>query len=128
MRIPFPVSLAAGAILVVAAIYALMIVSSMAAEPCAGTRLLTSYYGTESGSRTADGSFFDGTQMIAASRGLKFGTRLKLTYQGRSVIVTVRDRGPAAWTGRALDISESAAARLGMIPAGVARVCAEKVP
>ena len=94
---------------------------------CRGTVMLTSWYGTESGSRTADGSFFDGTQMIAASRGLKFGTRLRLTYKGRSAVVVVRDRGPAAWTGRALDISKAAAERLGMIPAGVARVCAERL-
>jgi len=40
----------------------------------------------------------------------------------RSVVVRVNDRGPARWTGRSLDVSRGAAARLGLIGAGVASV------
>lgn len=97
------------------------------AETCRGMTLLSSWYGAESGNKTADGSFFDGNQMIAASRSMAFGTRLRLTYRGRSVTVTVRDRGPAKWTGRDLDISRAAAVAIGLIHAGVGRVCAERL-
>jgi rare lipoprotein A len=60
---------------------------------------------------------------IAASRRLPFGTRLRLTNprNGRSVIVTIRDRGPFV-RGRSLDISRAYAERLGFIGAGVARL------
>jgi rare lipoprotein A len=53
---------------------------------------------------------------------LPFGTRLEVTYRGRSTIVTVNDRGPAAYTGRSLDLSRGAASDLGMFGAGDARV------
>ena len=37
-------------------------------------------------------------------------------------MVRVNDRGPAAWTGRSLDLSRGAAQALGMLGAGTARV------
>jgi rare lipoprotein A len=40
---------------------------------------------------------------------------------GRSVEVEINDRGPYV-RGRVLDLSRAAAARLGMVDAGVARV------
>jgi len=88
----------------------------------AGECVVASHYGAESGNRTADGSYFNGTQMFAAHRTMKFGTKLRVTYQGRSVVVTVRDRGPYI-RGRQLDLSTAAAKKLGMVKAGVARVC-----
>ena len=103
-------------------IFVLMTVNGFACQ-----MVTASWYGTESGNRTADGSYFDGSQMYAASRTMKFGTRLRLTYRGRSAIVTVRDRGPAAWTKHDLDISRAAAERIGLIHAGVGRVCAEQI-
>ena len=78
-----------------------------------------SWYGTESGSRTANGEHFDGSGMTCAHRRYPFGTRLTVTYRGRAVACRVNDRGPAAGTGRCLDLSRAAAARLGLIPAGV---------
>jgi rare lipoprotein A len=50
-----------------------------------------------------------------------------VTYQGHSVPITVNDYGPAAWTGRQLDLSEGAARSIGLIPAGVASVNIEVV-
>jgi rare lipoprotein A len=88
---------------------------------------IASYYGTESGSRTATGHFFDGTQMIVASRDLPFGTKLRLSLNGNSAVATVDDRGPAAWTGRSLDVSRAVAVKLGMLRAGVARLCVERL-
>jgi len=55
---------------------------------------MASYYGNESGSRTASGQRFNQHAMTAAHRTLPFGTRLKVTHGGRSVTVTVNDRGP----------------------------------
>jgi rare lipoprotein A len=72
----------------------------------------------------ADGSRFNPDGLTAAHRTLPFGTRLQIRNlaTGRSVVVVIRDRGPAAWTGRGLDLSRGAAHTLGMIAAGVARV------
>jgi rare lipoprotein A len=50
------------------------------------------------------------------------GTRLQVTYRGLSTIVRINDRGPAANTGRALDLSRGAASDLGVFGAGDARV------
>lgn len=82
-----------------------------------------SWYGTESGSRTANGEHFDGSSLTAAHRSLPFNTKLRVTFQGKSVVVRVNDRGPARRTGRVLDLSKAAAARLGMVRQGVGRVC-----
>lgn len=88
--------------------------------------MVASHYGAESGSRTADGSFFDGTQMVAAHKTWKLGTPIRVTYQGKSVKLIVRDRGPYI-RGRSLDISTAAARRLGMVKVGVARVCVTRL-
>lgn len=83
--------------------------------------MVASHYGKESGSRTASGSFFDGSQMVAAHKTMKFGTKLRVTYQGRSVVVVVADRGPFI-RGRSLDLSTAAARKIGLTKAGVDRV------
>jgi len=83
--------------------------------------MVASHYGKESGSRTASGSFFDGSQMVAAHKSMKFGTKLKVTYQGRSVVVVIADRGPYI-RGRELDLSTGAARKIGLTKAGVDRV------
>ena len=87
---------------------------------------LASWY-AYTGHRTATGEPFDGRGFTAASRTLPFGTRLRVTYGARSVVVRVNDRGPYV-VGRVLDLSRAAAEALGMLPAGVGRVCAEALP
>ena len=72
--------------------------------------------------RTASGEVFRPNGLTAAHRSLPLGTRLIVSANGRSVTVRVNDRGPAAWTGRSLDLSRGAARALGMIGAGTARV------
>src|SRR5690606_24435233 len=56
--------------------------------------VLASWYGAESGNRTANGERFDGSSMTAAHRSLPFGTKLRVSYRGKSVEVRVNDRGP----------------------------------
>jgi rare lipoprotein A len=92
------------------------------ALPAYAASCKASWYGYESGSRTASGARFHPNELTAAHRSLRFGTRLRVSWMRRSVVVTVTDRGPAKWTGRCLDLSKGAAARLGMIRAGVAHV------
>jgi rare lipoprotein A len=85
---------------------------------------MASFYGNESGSRTASGQRFNQEALTAAHRTLPFGTRLRVTHGGRSVVVTVNDRGPFV-RGRVLDLSTGAARAIGLTSAGVGRVVAE---
>lgn len=87
---------------------------------------MASFYGNESGSRTASGQRFNQNAMTAAHRSLPFGTKLRVTHGGSSVIVTVNDRGPFV-RGRVLDLSTGAARAIGLTGAGVGRVTAEVV-
>lgn len=76
--------------------------------------------------KTANGSAFNPNGFTAAHRTLPFGTRLRVTdpRTGRSVIVTVTDRGPFG-RGRVLDVSLGAARALGMMARGVIYVHAK---
>ena len=87
---------------------------------------MASYYGNESGSRTASGQRFNQSAMTAAHRSLPFGTKLRVTHGGQSVVVTINDRGPFV-RGRVLDLSTGAARAIGLTGAGVGRVTAEVV-
>jgi len=88
---------------------------------------MASWYGGgprayEPNSHTASGERFNKWGLTAAHRTLPLGTRLLLSHGGRSCVVRVNDRGPAAWTGRSLDVSKGAAAQLGLIQSGTGRV------
>jgi rare lipoprotein A len=85
---------------------------------------MASFYGNESGSKTASGQRFNQEAMTAAHRTLPFGTKLKVTHGDRSVVVTINDRGPFI-RGRVLDLSTGAARAIGLTSAGVGRVVAE---
>ena len=85
---------------------------------------MASYYGNESGSKTASGQRFNQNAMTCAHRSLPFGTRLRVTHGDRSVVVTVNDRGPFV-RGRVLDLSTAAARAVGLTGAGIGRVVAE---
>ncbi|HVX76347.1 MAG TPA: septal ring lytic transglycosylase RlpA family protein [Bradyrhizobium sp.] len=87
---------------------------------------LASFYGNESGRQTASGQRFSQNAMTCAHRSLPFGTKLRVTHDGRSVVVTVNDRGPYV-RGRVLDLSTGAARAIGLTSAGVGRVTAEVV-
>ena len=85
---------------------------------------IASWYGGEwQGKLTASGVPFDDRQLTAAHRTLPLNSRVKVTNlrTGRSVEVTITDRGPYA-RGRVIDLSEAAAKRIGMVKRGVTRV------
>ncbi|MDT8264323.1 septal ring lytic transglycosylase RlpA family protein, partial [Roseomonas sp. DSM 102946] len=71
----------------------------------------------------ADGGRFDPGSDTVASRTLPLGTQARVTNlrNGRSAVVSVRDRGPHRG-GRILDVSPGVAARLGMPETGTAPV------
>jgi rare lipoprotein A (peptidoglycan hydrolase) len=97
--------------------------------PAAGQLVLASWYGggERLGRRTSAGELFRPMGHTAAHRSLPFGTLLRVSSPktGRSTIVRINDRGPAASTGRALDLSRGAALDLGIAGAGSARVLIE---
>ena len=62
--------------------------------------------------RTASGERFNPNALTAAHKSLPFGTKIRVTHKGRSVIVRINDRGPYA-RGRNLDLSRSAARKIG---------------
>jgi rare lipoprotein A len=84
---------------------------------------LASFYAE--GSETASGERFNANELTAAHRTLPFGTRVRVTNRsnGRSVVVTINDRGPFV-SGRIIDVTPAGARALGM--SGVASVSIER--
>lgn len=90
---------------------------------------IASYYGESfQGRRTASGTRYDPRALTCAHPSAPFGTRLRVTdlESGRSVVVTVNDRGPFA-PGRIVDLSLAAARALRIVDRGLARVRVEPV-
>ncbi|MFV8783520.1 septal ring lytic transglycosylase RlpA family protein [Microbulbifer sp. SA54] len=86
-----------------------------------------SWYGTKfHGRKTANGEVYNMYAMSAAHKTLPLPSYAKVTNldNGRSVIVRVNDRGPFV-PGRIIDLSYTAAQKLGYIDKGVARVVVE---
>lgn len=73
--------------------------------------------------KVASGGWFNPNAMTAAHKTLPFGTRVRVTNQrnGKSVTVTINDRGPYI-AGRIIDLSSAAAGVIGMKAAGVVPV------
>ena len=78
------------------------------------------------GKRTASGARFDPNSDTAAHRTLPLGSVARVTNlaNGRSALVTIRDRGPFH-RGRIIDITPRTARELGMGRSGTARVSVE---
>ena len=85
---------------------------------------LASWYGGQfHGRLTASGESFDKNALTAAHRSLPFGTRVRVTNlaNGRSLLLTINDRGPFV-DGRIIDVSQRAAEQLGFKNKGITRV------
>ncbi|MEQ8311005.1 MAG: septal ring lytic transglycosylase RlpA family protein [Sphingopyxis sp.] len=87
-----------------------------------------SWYGNESGSRTANGEKFRPGWISAAHTTLPLPTYVEVTSldSGRRIIVRVNDRGPFA-RGRLIDLSRGAAEQLGIKAQGHAPVRVRRV-
>jgi rare lipoprotein A len=74
---------------------------------------VASWYGPGfHGRLTANGERFNRNALTAAHRTLPFGTIVRVTYRGKSVVVRINDRGPFI-KGRTIDLSEAAAKKIG---------------
>lgn len=84
-----------------------------------------SFYGYNdgfAGQTMANGEPMRPHALITAHPWLPFGTRLRVSSNGRSVVVKVTDRGP--WYGdRILDLSPAAFSRIASLSSGIASVC-----
>lgn len=88
-----------------------------------------SWYGNESGNRTANGERFRPGWITAAHTTLPLPTYVEVTAldTGRRIIVRVNDRGPFARSQRIIDLSRAAAEELGIRAKGHAAVRVRRV-
>jgi rare lipoprotein A len=82
-----------------------------------------SWYGAESGPKTANGERFNPNGLTAAHRTLPFGTKVRVTSlkTGKSVTLRINDRGPFH-TSRILDVSAGAAEAIGIKKDGIGQI------
>ena|ERR1044071_1764620 len=76
---------------------------------------IASVYSTrEQGTTTASGIRLNDNALTAAHRSLPFGSKVRVTnkHNGKSVVVTITDRGPFV-RGRVIDLTRAAARELG---------------
>ncbi len=90
-----------------------------------------SYVGTASwygerhqGRKMANGKLFDRYKLTAASWYFPLGTTMRVVNlkNGKSVVVTITDRGPGMHLHRLIDLSEAAAGRLDYVRQGLTSV------
>ena len=95
-----------------------------AADPQYDMLGYASWYGSESGNRTANGERFRAKWITAAHVTLPLPSYVEVTSldTGRTIVVRVNDRGPFAGRGRIIDLSRGAADELGIRARGHAAV------
>ena len=100
-------------------------------------KLKTKYVGTASwygaqhqGRKMANGKRFDRRKLTAASWYFPLGTKIRVenVKNGKSVIVTITDRGPNLRLHRILDLSQAAAQRLDYVGQGLTPVFIYPLP
>ena len=91
---------------------------------CAESGIASSYSTREQGTRTSSGRALHDGALTAAHKTLPFGSRVRVTNRtnGRSVVVTITDRGPFV-RGRVIDLTPAGARAIGM--SGLASVTVE---
>lgn len=100
-----------------------------AAAPAYDAVGYASWYGSESGNRTANGERFRPGWITAAHTTLPLPTYAEVTAldTGRRIIVRINDRGPFARGQRIIDLSRGAAEQLGIRAQGIAPVRVRRV-
>jgi rare lipoprotein A len=98
---------------------AIFVVCSSAAMAESGIASVYAY----AGEKTANGETANPRGLTAAHKTLPFGAKVRVTNKrnGKSVVVRINDRGPFVG-GRIIDLSKAAAASIGMIHSGTAKV------
>ena len=100
-----------------------------AEDPGYGETGIASWYGKPfHGRRTANGAIYDMNSLTAAHRTLPMPFQVRVTNldNGRSLVLTINDRGPYA-RGRIIDVSRRAAQLLGFQKKGTTLVRVEAV-
>jgi rare lipoprotein A len=84
------------------------------------------YHDSLHGRKTASGEVYNKRAMTAAHKRLPLGSKVRVTNvsSGKSIVVKINDRGPFV-KGRIIDLSRTAARKLGMIRKGVVKVQVE---
>jgi rare lipoprotein A len=101
---------------ILAAIFATALFTGTSTQSDAQTQSgIASVYTTKQGARTASGKRLNDGALTAAHRTLPFGTKVRVTNKrnGRSVVVTITDRGPFI-RGRVIDLTMAGANAIGM--------------
>lgn len=76
---------------------------------CKGESGTASWYGSEcAGKLMANGQPFDPAKLTCAAWRWPLGTRLRVSFGQKSVVVFLTDRGPARRLNRVIDLSEAA--------------------
>lgn len=90
---------------------------------------LASWYGggEKLARHTANGDRFNPRALTAAHRTFPLGSLVRVCHAGRCVVVRINDRGPAKWTGRAIDLARGAASVIGLTHVGVGPVSIERL-
>ena len=114
---------AAGVVLAIAGVSAQAQAKSFEAQ----TGTAAYYSHVFEGRRTADHGHFHNGRMVAASSTIPLGTKVRVTNlkNNRSVVVKVVDL--YSDKGRIIDVSKTAAKKLGFVHAGTAQVKVEPV-
>jgi len=110
-------------------VFSLVISRPYAEQP----EVIASYYGeayrnkaTASHYKNWKYSYFNPDHLTAAHKTLPFGTKLKVSYKGKSVIVVITDRGPFV-KNRTLDLSKAAFEKLENCRVGILKVKVEVI-
>jgi len=87
---------------------------------------VASIYSTKEGLKTASGARLSDHALTAAHRSLPFGSKVRVTNRGngRTIVVTINDRGPFV-RGRIIDLTPAGARALGF--SGLTRVTVERM-
>ena len=101
-------------IILLLALMGASIVSLNSKDVNAGDGIASVYSTREQGSQTASGLKLNDNALTAAHRTLPFGSKVRVTNtkNGRSVVVTITDRGPFVH-GRIIDLTPAAARAIG---------------
>src|SRR5882672_10931898 len=92
----------------------------------AGQSGVASIHSTKEGLKTASGARRSDRALTAAHRSLPFGSKVRVTNRrnGRTIVVTINDRGPFV-RGRIIDLTMAGARALGF--SGLTRVTVERM-
>lgn len=112
-------------------LFPLLLLGSAPAQAAVLSCGQASHYGISDGyhgQTTASGARFNAYGLTAAHPSLPFGTKVQVKNRdnGKTVVVTINDRGPYAG-GRILDLSYGSFSRVARPGQGTASICISRI-